>query len=145
MAEVILRQIAAEHRLGDRLVVDSAGTGDWHVGEPADSRTLSALRAAGYDGSAHRAKQFSAAQFATSDLIVYFDHSHERALNLIAPNSDAQLKLQPLVSFDPTHSNLGEVPDPYYAQEGMFSAVCEMIERCCRGLFRQVAPALQAA
>ncbi|HLP22583.1 MAG TPA: hypothetical protein VK139_00890, partial [Microbacteriaceae bacterium] len=50
MAEVVFRALAAKHRLGSAIHVDSFGTGDWHVGEPADSRTLAALARAGYDG-----------------------------------------------------------------------------------------------
>lgn len=145
MAEVIFRAIATDQRLGDRVVVDSAGTGDWHVGEAADSRTLTALRTAGFDGSTHRAKQFDVSKFESSDLIVFFDHSHERVLESLAPDEAARFKLQSMVSFDPTGAELEEVPDPYYASDEAFQQVLELIERCCRGLFRQVAPALQAS
>lgn len=145
MAEVVFRALSVEHRLDSKIVVDSAGTGDWHVGEPADARTLSALQTAGFDGSAHRAKQFDTSQFQSSDLIVFFDNSHERVLASLAPDDAARLKLHPLVSFDPSPAGFEEVPDPYYAGEAMFQSVLELIERCCRGLFRQVAPALQSA
>lgn len=143
MAEVVFRDVA--QRLGDRIVVDSAGTGDWHVGEPADARTLAALSAAGYDGQAHRAKQFDVAQFASSDLIVYFDNSHERQLASLAADNAQRAKLHPLVAFDPTPAGFDEVPDPYYGGEALFQSVLELIERCCRGLYRQVAPGLTSA
>lgn len=144
MAEVVFRALAEEHRLGSRIIVESAGTGDWHVGEPADARTLNALSSAGYDGRSHRAKQFDVSQFNKSDLVVFFDHSHERVLASLAPDDDARLKLQSLVTFDTAPSGLEEVPDPYYAGEAMFTNVLELIERCCRGLFRQIAPGLQS-
>lgn len=145
MAEVVLRALATQYRLSHRLLVDSAGTADWHVGEPADQRTLAALRAAGYDGSAHRAKQFDVSQFVSSDLIVYFDNSHQRMLHALANGSGGQQKLQSLLSFDPGYAELSEVPDPYYADDETFDRVLEVIEQCCRSLFRQLAPALQAA
>lgn len=145
MAEVVFRALAAEHRLSNRIVVDSAGTGDWHVGEPADARTLTALTNGGYDGRAHRAKQFEVDQFQSSDLIVYFDNSHERVLTSLAPDDASRAKLHSLVAFDSLPSAFEEVPDPYYAGEAMFDSVLELIERCCRGLFRQIAPGLQAA
>lgn len=145
MAEVIFRAVANDQRLGDRVLVDSAGTGDWHVGEAADARTLAALSAAGFDGSSHRAKQFDVSQFASSDLIVYFDHSHERVLESLAPDEASRYKLQSMVSFDPLGADLEEVPDPYYAGDEAFQNVLELIDRCCRGLFRQVAPALQSS
>lgn len=144
MAEVVMRRIASEHRLKTPIHVDSFGTGDWHVGEHADSRTLVALASAGYDGTAHRARQFDVALFDSSDLIVYFDNSHGRILTSLAPDDAARAKLHSLVAFDPVSSGLDEVPDPYYAGPAMFDTVLELIERCCRGLFRQIAPALQS-
>ena len=74
MAEVVFRALVTERGLGAKVVSRSAGTGDWHLGERADERTLEALTRRGYDGSAHRAKQFSAASFADNDLIVALEH-----------------------------------------------------------------------
>lgn len=80
MAEVVLRALSAQNGLGARVVSRSAGTGDWHVGERADGRTLDALSRRGLDGSHHRARQFSAAAFSENDLIVALDRTHERIL-----------------------------------------------------------------
>ncbi len=80
MAEVVFRALAEQRGLGPRIVSRSAGTGDWHLGERADARTLESLERHGYDGSQHRAKQFSAASFADNDLIVALDRTHERIL-----------------------------------------------------------------
>lgn len=145
MAEVVFRHLSQQHRLSGQISVDSYGTGDWHVGEPADSRTIVALAAAGYDGTSHRARQFDVSLFESSDLIVYFDNSHERILASLAPDEAARTKLHNIVSFDPSPSGLDEVPDPYYANAALFDSVLELIDRCCRGLFRQIAPALQSA
>ena len=61
-AHVVLEQRLAEAGLDDRVVVDSSGTGDWHVGSPMDSRAAATLSAAGYDPSRHRARARSASR-----------------------------------------------------------------------------------
>ena len=64
MAEVVFRALVERAGLADRIEVDSAGTGDWHVGAGADDRALLALTAGGYDGAAHRARRFDPRWFA---------------------------------------------------------------------------------
>lgn len=145
MAEIVTREIARHAKLASRILVSSAGTGDWHVGEAADERTVAALARRGYDGSKHRARQFDAADFASQDLIVYFDHTHERALRALA-RSDADLvKLSNITSFETSLGDSAEVPDPYYASDETFDQALELIEQCARGLVRQLAPALRAS
>ena len=75
MAEVVLRDLVERAGLGGKVVVTSAGTGEWHVGEHADPRTVAALEARGYDGSAHRARQFDASWFDDLDLVIALDHN----------------------------------------------------------------------
>lgn len=143
MAEVVFRRLAQNAGCGDRIVSTSAGTGDWHVGEHADVRTIEALRVRGYDGSAHRARQFDLADFAQADLIVALDRSHERNLLGLA-HADAD-KVVLLLSFDPDAQGQLDVPDPYYAGPEMFDEVLGMIESACRALFRQLEPAIRSA
>lgn len=143
MAEIVTRSLAAEARLGGRLVATSAGTGDWHVGESADARTIAALARAGYDGSQHRARQFEQSDFEKHDLIVFFDHTHERVLAGMAPDDAARVKLQSIVAFDSAPGDGGEIPDPYYAGDEVFDHVLEVIEQLCRMIVRQLTPALQ--
>lgn len=142
MAEVVLRAVAADHGLESRLRSRSAGTGDWHVGERADARTIDALARRGYDGSAHRARQFAASAFADSDLIVALDRTHELILREWARTEDDDGKIALLSAFDP-HAPAPDVPDPYYAGPEMFDRVLGMIEAATRGLFRQLEPALR--
>jgi low molecular weight protein-tyrosine phosphatase len=73
MAEAVLRAALAEAGLDGAVVVDSAGTGDWHVGGPMDPGARSALARRGYDGSAHRARQFQASWLAERDLVLAMD------------------------------------------------------------------------
>lgn len=143
MAEVVFRDLAVRGGLGDQIVSRSAGTGDWHVGERADSRTLASLDRRGYDGSAHRAKQFSAASFAENDLIVALDRTHERILREWAHSEEDEGKVILLLSFDPHAQDL-DVPDPYYADAPVFDEVLAMIECASHGLFRQLEPAVRS-
>jgi protein-tyrosine phosphatase len=143
MAEVVLRSLAERAGLGERLAIESAATGDWHVGEQADLRTLEALDRAGYDGSHHRARQFDAEDFPALDLIVAFDRGQARILRNWAPTEVDQDKVRLLLEFDPELAALQDVPDPYYSDAATFDRVLGMIERSTSALFRQLAPALR--
>ncbi|WP_022881948.1 low molecular weight protein-tyrosine-phosphatase [Gryllotalpicola ginsengisoli] len=141
MAEVVFRELAAEAGVGDRVVSTSAGTGDWHVGEPADPRTVAALQRHGFNGASHRARQFDPEWFGSLDLVVALDHSHKRILDHWAPEPAQQSKVRLLMSFAPRARTL-DVPDPYYSDEAMFDTVLALVERACAGLVAQLAPAL---
>jgi protein-tyrosine phosphatase len=143
MAEVVLRSLAERAGLGEHLVIESAATGDWHVGERADQRTIDALARAGYDGSHHRARQFEAGDYPDLDLIVAFDRGQARILRNWAPSSLDQEKVRLLLEFQPDLAPLQDVPDPYYSDEATFDRVLGMIERSTSALFRQLAPALR--
>ncbi|MEN2738731.1 low molecular weight protein-tyrosine-phosphatase [Microbacterium sp. X-17] len=145
MAEVVFRAFAQSVGLGEQIVSTSASTGDWHVGERADHRTLTALERRGYDGSAHRARQFTSADFAGNDLVVALDRTHERILRGWAPTEPDIDKIVLLLAFDVAHRGVLDVPDPYYAGPAMFDDVLGMIESACRGLFRQLEPAIRPA
>lgn len=144
MAEVVLRALTEQHGLGERVVSRSAGTGDWHVGERADERTLDALTRRGLDGSLHRARQFTAASFTENDLIIALDRTHERILRAWARTEDDEGKVTLLRAYDP-HASSMDVPDPYYAGPTMFDSVLGMIETATRGLFAQLEPAVRAS
>jgi protein-tyrosine phosphatase len=143
MAEVVLRSLAERAGLGERIAIESAATGDWHVGERADQRTIDALDRAGYDGTHHRARQFDAGDFPVLDLIVAFDRGQSRILRNQAPSRIDQDKVRLLLEFDSELAPLQDVPDPYYSDAATFDRVLGMIERSTSALFRQLAPALR--
>lgn len=143
MAGVVFAQIAADAGLADRFQVESAGTGDWHVGEPADERTIAALAARGYDGSRHRARQFDPDRFPDLDLVVALDRSHERILRSWAPTMDDSAKVTLLLRYDDAWPQQADVPDPYYADRHEFDRVLSTVERACRALFHQLEPAVR--
>ncbi|WP_296196530.1 low molecular weight protein-tyrosine-phosphatase [uncultured Microbacterium sp.] len=144
MAEVVLRALASDAGLGDRVRVTSAGTGDWHVGEHADPRTVAALARRGFDGSAHRARHYDAASFDRNDLVIALDRGHERALTRLARTDDDRDKIALLQSFAGAGADL-DVPDPYYGDDALFDRVLTMIMDATAALFRQLEPALRRA
>lgn len=143
MADVVLQALAKRAGLADRIASSSAGTGDWHVGEQADRRTIAALAARGYDGAAHRARQFTTETFQKADLIVALDRSHQRILESWARDDEERERIVLLLSFDRTATPQLDVPDPYYADQRMFDEVLVTIESALHGMLRQLEPALR--
>lgn len=131
MAEKIVRHAVAEAGLDDRVRVTSAGTGDWHVGDPADDRAVAELEAHGYP-SAHRARTVDA-EILGADLVIALDRSHERELRRRGVTDD---RLALLRSFDPD-ADSDSVADPYYGDDDGFRIVREQIEAALPGLMEQ--------
>ena len=132
IAEIVMRSLLEEHGLTDRVEVSSAGTGDWHVGERADARTLAVLTRHGYDGSQHRARLFGSDLFADYDLLVAMDQANVAALRRLA-SADESTQVRLLREFDPAATDV-DVPDPYYGGDAHFDEVLVMVEAACRGL-----------
>lgn len=144
-AEAVLRRQLAETGLAGEVEVDSAGLGDWHVGEDADPRSVAALRARGYPAWLHEAKQFTAADFARRDLVVALDAGHERDLRRLAPTAADRDRIRMLRSCDPAAAGdpAGlDVPDPYFGEGGTFGHVLDLVEAACAGLLREVQAAV---
>lgn len=145
MAEAISRAIATSQGLDSLITFTSAGTGEWHVGEQADPRTLRALERAGYSATTHRAKQFDPEWFGKFDLICTFDRGQLRILRSWAETEADRELLQPLLSFDPANDPNDDVTDPYYGDDDLFDTVRDQIEAACIQLINQISPALRAA
>ncbi|TDC04166.1 low molecular weight phosphotyrosine protein phosphatase, partial [Streptomyces sp. 8K308] len=135
MAETVLRARLAEAGLDGDHTVDSAGTGGWHVGEPADPRAVAALAAAGYPAGArdHTARRFERDWFDRYDLVVAMDRGHERELRRLAPDQRAAAKVVLLLDHDPDATE-PDVPDPYYGDDEGFAECLKIIERGVDGL-----------
>jgi protein-tyrosine phosphatase len=139
IAEVVLRAMAEREGLAGAIEVDSAGTGDWHVGERADVRALNVLSAGGYDGAPHRARQFDPQWFAERDLVIALDQGHARALRSWAPDDETRDKVRLLRSFDPGVDGADlDVADPYYDGPAEFGEVLSQVEAACAGLLEHV-------
>jgi protein-tyrosine phosphatase len=129
---ILLRQAAGA---GVEIVVDSAGTGSWHVGHPADPRSQSEGRRRGCE-MLMRARQFVAPDdFERFDLIVPMDRMNLRELSRLPGFDPERVRLARL--FDPNAAG-DEVPDPYLGEERDFVAVGEMLEPVCRGILAAV-------
>ena len=125
MAEVVLRAQLAAAGLSDRVVVDSAGTGDWHVGEPMNPPARRQLERCGYDGAAHRARQFDASWLAERDLLLAMDSSNLATLRALAgPGSMPRIRLFGEVA----GLDGADVPDPWGAGAEEFARVLTMLE-----------------
>lgn len=130
MAEGALRAEAA--RCGLDLQVDSAGTGDWHAGEPPDPRAAAAARRQGVDISDQRARQVRSEDFRTFDLIVALDRQNLRDLRAVAPD-DATARLGLLL--DHTPGRVGQdVADPWYGDAAGFDVTWNEVSLAVRGL-----------
>lgn len=136
-ADVVLAHHLAEADLADRVEVLSGGMGDWHVGNPMDERSASALSSRGYDSSRHRAQQVQAGWFERDDVLFAMDESHRRDLLRLGGGDRVRL----FGDFDPETPGV-EVPDPYYGGTDGFEEVLDMIERTCRALVPHIERAL---
>lgn len=130
-----MRRRIEQASLADRVVVDSAGTGAYHVGELPDPRTREAARRRGYTLD-HRAWQFTAKDFARFDLVLAMDAQNLRHLTLLAQGRPHDLRL--FRSFDASAPAGAEVPDPWYGGDEGFAEVLDQCERACDGLLAHV-------
>ena len=127
-AEGVLRHLSRE--LGVEVHVESAGTGDWHVGQPPDERAQHHAKGRGYDLSGQRARQLRKRDFEEFDLIVAMDRSHLAVLHHHCPPHHRR-KVRMLV-------NGHDVPDPYYGGPEGFEQVLDMVEAACLGLLAEL-------
>ncbi|MFI9150814.1 low molecular weight protein-tyrosine-phosphatase [Streptomyces sp. NPDC053367] len=142
MAESVFRARVAEAGLDGEVVVDSAGTGGWHEGDPADPRTVAVLEEHGYDGD-HVARQFHASWFSRLDLVIALDAGHLTALRRLAPTEQDAAKVRLLRSYDPAARDDLDVPDPYYGGMDGFEECLEMVESASTGLLDAVRARLE--
>ena len=130
MAEVVLRAQIAAAGLQDRVIVDSAGTGDWHVGDPMNPPARKQLERRGYDGAAHRARQFDASWLAERDLILAMDGSNLANLRALARQDDAAPDTMRRIRLFGEVAGLdgADVPDPWGGSTADFARVLTMLE-----------------
>ena len=141
IGEVVLRRTLERAGLSDRVVVDSGGTGDWHVGQGMDPRANAALTRAGYDGSAHRARQVAVSWFEDHDLLLAMDEANHRALSRLAPAVAAE-RLRMFREFDPQAGGDLDLPDPYGGGSREFADVLAVVERTANVLAQRLAATL---
>jgi protein-tyrosine phosphatase len=136
-AEGVMRKLVDDAGLTSRISVDSAGTGDWHVGELPDARSRAAAAKRGYQLE-HRARHFKFTDFDIFDLVVPMDHDNLSYLTRLARGRFHAPMIRLLREFDTKARDDAEVPDPYSGGPEGFEEVLDICERACRGLLAYV-------
>ncbi|HUZ22435.1 MAG TPA: low molecular weight protein-tyrosine-phosphatase [Streptosporangiaceae bacterium] len=144
MAEVILRDELGRAGLAGQVTVESAGTGDWHIGGPMDPRARAELGRRGYDGSAHIARQIQPDWLAGYDLFVVMDRMNLADLRRLAARDPelANGRITLMRSFDPVAEAEAEVPDPYHGGPAEYEETFELVHAAARGLTGRLAELL---
>lgn len=131
-----MRHLVKQAGLEASIEVDSAGTGDYHVGEPPDARARAAGRRHGLEISG-RARQVKRTDFERFDYILAMDGDNLANLQALASaRSAAHCGL--LRDFDATAPSGSSVPDPYFGGEQGFDEVVEQCVRACNGLLTRI-------
>jgi protein-tyrosine phosphatase len=132
MAEGAFRRVAAEGGVLQRFELDSAGLGDWHVGQAPDKRAQAAARRRGMDISGQSARQIVRPDFARFDLLLAMDGSNQAELERLAL-PEQRAKIRRFLDFAP-HLKIRDVPDPFFGGGAEFDHALDLIEEAARGL-----------
>lgn len=136
LAEGVLRYQAAAVGRSDRFVLDSAGCGGWHAGEPPDARSVAVAARFGTPIDAQRARQVTEADFSRFALILGMDRDNVRHLRRMQPEgSAARVGLY----LEEALGEARDVPDPYYGAARDFEAVYRLCEKASQGLLSKLA------
>lgn len=133
-AEAVMKHLVRQAKLEDAFHIESAGTGDWHIGETRDRRSMATGAARGIPLSG-RAQQFTAAEFARFDYVLAMDSSNRDNLLKMAPDAGARAKVTMLRAYeegDPD-ADPADVPDPYYGGAHGFEDVFDICQAACAG------------
>lgn len=136
LAEGIFRSMAEKNGL-DEILVDSAGTGSWHVGAPPDPRSIAKAEAHGIDISNQRARAVRADDFDRFDLVLAMDRSNLKTLRALAPVR-RRARIHGFMSLALDRAE--DVPDPYYGEHDGFETVFRMLSEGCAALQRGMFP-----
>lgn len=133
LAEGVFRHRAQALGVADRFVIDSAGCGGWHKGEPPDRRSIAVAARHGVDLSAQRARQIRPADFDAFDLILGLDRDNIRHLERMA-SGQARVVLY----LEEALGMRKDVPDPYYGSERDFETVYRLCDQASEALVEKL-------
>ncbi|HEY6631633.1 MAG TPA: low molecular weight protein-tyrosine-phosphatase [Rhizobiaceae bacterium] len=136
VAEGVFRSVLAERGVADDFVIDSAGMGDWHLGQAPDPRAIAVARSNGLDISGQRARGIRPEDFRRFDLILGMDRKNVSELNEIAPDASRD-KIH--LFLDYAGSEAKEVPDPYFGDAEGFADTYRLIRAGAEGLADRLA------
>lgn len=132
MAAAVLHNKAREIK-SPEIVVDSAGTSNWHVGQGPNPPSKRTWEKAGYKYE-HIASQFNYSRLVAADLVLVMDNHNHQEVSKFVTSDDEEQKIYYLREFDPSKPESLEVPDPYSHPDSAFEEVLSMVERATDGL-----------
>ncbi len=139
-AEAVFNNIVRKNKLDEYLEADSAGTGAWHVGNPADSRMRQAAQKRGIFITS-TARQIDLEDFSNFDFIIAMDSENLSGIKSLENKCFITKKpvIRLMLSYS-KHSKLKDVPDPYYGGDSGFEKVLDLLEDACQGLLDSLNP-----
>ncbi len=138
-AEGVMRAITQARGDESRWVIDSAGTGNYHIGDLPDKRMRVHAARRGYNLT-HRCRQVDESDFDRFDLIIAMDNANLRDLRDLAPSPEAEAKLARMADWVTMATRHDHVPDPYYEGAEGFELVLDLLEDACRNLHDSLSP-----
>jgi len=135
-AEAVFRHYVESAGLAGQILVDSAGTHDYHIGDKPDSRAQRAAQQRGYDMSQLRGRQVEPEDFRRFDYVLAMDTANLEILQRIAPQGSGS-RLGLFLEYARHHAER-EVPDPYYGGADGFERVLDMVEDAAQGLLEEI-------
>ena len=135
-AEGVFRKLVTQRGVANKFEIDSAGTGEWHIGYPADHRAQHAASTRNIDLSTHRARRVGADDMLYYHSIIAMDNDNQQQLLELADEAQ-QHKIRLLLEYADCPDRK-EVPDPYYGGENGFNIVLDMIEDACHRLLERL-------
>jgi protein-tyrosine phosphatase len=140
LAEGVFRHLVEEAGLTDAFEIDSAGTGDWHAGEPPDPRATAVALGHGVSVGG-RARQVTPSDLHGFDHVIAMDRENLAALRDMAGARGASARIGLLREHDAEADGQQDVPDPYYGGASGFEEVFRIVSRSCRVLLDELRPA----
>ena len=131
-AEGVFRKLVTDESLALEYVIESAGTHAYHVGEPADERSVRAAARRGIDISANVGRQVKKSDFGRFDHVLAMDRMNHRMLATLG-GGKAEGRLRLFLDYAP-ELGLKDVPDPYFGGGGGFERVLDIVQTASRGL-----------
>mgnify|MGYP004525902149 CR=1 FL=1 len=132
-AEGVMKAKVHEAGRDGDFYIDSAGIGDWHVGQLPDSRMRERGARRGYRLDSH-ARQIRQEDFDNFDLLLVMDRDNYRIVTAKAPDEKSRQKVRMLTDYLTEHKGADVVPDPYYGGISDFDYALDLIEDACEGL-----------
>ena len=130
LAQGVFQDLVNRENLDHAIIISSAGTSSWHIGDLPDQRMYQTARSKGIQLKS-RAQQFQRKDFDRFNLVLAMDQSNLAKLKEMAPETLPEGKLMLFRSFDPESNGDLDVPDPYYGGSQGFETVYQMVERTC--------------